>query len=431
MVGNMPNVGISSSQILRVIKMKQDRILIISHGHPDLSKGGAEVASYNLFKEYKKNGLDVVYLARTDGPSHGGTVFSSRNSGNEILFHTGIGDLFLFESVYKKHIWGEFREFLKTYKPTVVHFHHYVHLGLEAIREVKNTLPDTRIIFTLHEYLAICAHNGQMVKPGLAMALCHKSSASDCSRCFPERTSADFFLREKYIKSIFNLVDKFISPSHFLIERYKSWGLPQDKMIMIENGQPEASKLPPRQLAEGEVRGRFAYFGQINPFKGVDVLLEAFLCLSKKIKRQVHLDLYGANLNAQSQDYQNKVHALIEKLGDIVTYHGSYEPKEMPSLIEQCDWVIVPSIWWENSPMVIQESLNYGRPVIGSDIGGMLEKIDGQGILFRARSPIELSKKIESSLDIDKYDQYYASITKPLSISECAVLHQKIYFTAV
>ena len=43
------------------------------------------------------------------------------------------------------------------------------------------------------------------------------------------------------------------------------------------------------------------------------------------------------------------------------------------------DWVVVPSIWWENSPLVIQEAFGYGRPVICSDIGGMAEKVtDGR-----------------------------------------------------
>ena len=56
------------------------------------------------------------------------------------------------------------------------------------------------------------------------------------------------------------------------------------------------------------------------------------------------------------------------------------------------DWTIIPSIWWENSPIVIQESFFHGRPMICSNIGGMAEKItDGvDGLHFRVGSSEDL-----------------------------------------
>jgi glycosyltransferase involved in cell wall biosynthesis len=61
--------------------------------------------------------------------------------------------------------------------------------------------------------------------------------------------------------------------------------------------------------------------------------------------------------------------------------------------MDDIDWVVVPSIWWENSPLVIQEAFMYGRPVICSDIGGMAEKVtDGvNGLHFRAGNPRSLA----------------------------------------
>ncbi|WP_444882621.1 glycosyltransferase [Microbulbifer sp. PSTR4-B] len=388
------------------------------------------MAAYNLFKEYERLGLDTVFLARTDQPSHGGSAFSTINSDKEILFHTHMSDFFLFQSGCKKHVWQEFHALLQRYKPTVIHFHHYIHMGLELIREVRNTLPDARIVVTLHEYLAICANNGQMVKPGKQMKLCYKSSPTDCARCFPERSAADFFLREKYIKSIFNLVDIFVSPSHFLVERYKAWGIPEEKMVMIENGQPEIETPAPRPLAEGEGRGRFAFFGQINPFKGVDVLLEAFKLLPEDIQKKVHLDIHGANLEGQTEAFQEKIHGLLEDLGDLVTLHGSYESHEIGRLMEQADWVIIPSVWWENSPMVIQEAFNHGRPLIGSDIGGMVEKITNgvNGYNFRSGSSNALKQAIlKAYKEESNWDLVAKEILSPLTIGACADKHLGIY----
>ncbi len=411
--------------------MKKEKILIVSHGHPDLSKGGAEVAAYNLYQEYQNRGIDSLFLARTNNKAHGGSTFSTRNSDREILFHTYMNDFFLFQNGYKKHVWQDFKSLLEQYQPTVVHFHHDIHMGLELIKQVKNSLPTARIILTLHEYLAICANNGQMLKPGNLMKLCYKSAPSDCANCFPDKSASDFFLREKYIKSVFKLVDHFISPSHFLIERYKAWGIPESKMTMIENGQPEVAFLPPRPLCSGEPRGKFAFFGQMNPYKGIDVLLEAFKALPENIRKHVHLDIHGANLEQQTDELKNKILRLLEELDDIVTMHGSYEPHEMGQLLAQTDWVVIPSIWWENSPMVIQEAYKYGRPLIGSDIGGIAEKIeDGEtGILFRARNHIDLARKIQDIVeDSFCWEYFVANIKIPLNIKTCADIHlEEVY----
>jgi glycosyltransferase involved in cell wall biosynthesis len=63
------------------------------------------------------------------------------------------------------------------------------------------------------------------------------------------------------------------------------------------------------------------------------------------------------------------------------------------------DWVVVPSIWWENAPLVIQEAFIHKRPVICSDIGGMAEKVtDGvNGLHFRAGDPLSLAETIRKA----------------------------------
>ena len=70
------------------------RTLIVSHGHPDFNKGGAEVAAYNLYSAMRDRGEDAFFLARTSQPPHGGAAFSSRKDKREILFHTTNGRWF-------------------------------------------------------------------------------------------------------------------------------------------------------------------------------------------------------------------------------------------------------------------------------------------------------------------------------------------------
>ena len=106
--------------------------------------------------------------------------------------------------------------------------------------------------------------------------------------------------------------------------------------------------------------------------------------------------------------------------------HGSYESHEIGKLMHETDWMVIPSVWWENSPIVIQEAFNHGRPIICSDIGGMAEKIeDGvTGLHFRRGKANALAKKIELAvIEEEVWMKLNQNIIKPLSIQECAKKH--------
>lgn len=414
--------------------MNKDRILIISHGHPDFNKGGGEIAAYQMFEELRAQGHDAWFLAghREQAAHHGTTSFSTIRE-REVLFFTRMHDFFTFSSPQQRIIWKEFGEFLDRIKPTVVHFHHYIHLGIEMLREVRNyearSGTKVRMILTLHEYLAICEQNGQMVKRK-TNKLCYKSSPVECAGCYPERKPTDYFLRKRYIKSHFDLVDHFVSPSHFLKERYVDWGVDADKISVIENGQPPAEKLPPRPLTEGEGRLRFAYFGQLSPFKGLDVLLEALDHLPKDIKKKVSIQIHGSPLEHVPEAFRNKITPLIQKNKKNVTHFGPYETKDLPKLMADIDWVVMPSVWWENSPLVIQEAFKFGRPLVVSDIGGMSEKVkdDLYGLHFRASSTQNLASKIiQIANDDNLWMKLYQALPVPLNSKQVLHEHNHVY----
>jgi len=408
------------------------RTLIISHGHPDFNKGGAEVAAYNLYNAMKKQGDDVFFLARTAQTPHGGAAFSSRKDEREILFHTTMDDSFLFSNLKTRHLWQEFRDLLLLIKPDVVHLHHYFLLGIEILTEIRNTLPDAKVILTLHEYLAICHNKGLMLKTN--GKLCYGASARDCHNCFSSLQPGDFFLREKYIKTHFAVVDHFISPSHFLKQRYVDWGLDENKISVIENGHPQAHTTSSQNVLKlhDSVKHTFAFFGQVNPYKGIDILLKAVALLPKPIRKKVRVEIHGANLEQQEGSYQQAVKALLDKVGKAVVFQGAYEQHEMPELLNAVDWAIVPSVWWENSPMVIQEALACKVPLIVSNIGGMSEKVkDGvDGIHFRHGNPADLANVIERCvLSPEIRDELQQNIQPVLSLDDCVAEHQRIYLS--
>ena len=410
--------------------MQQKKILIVSHGHPDVHKGGGEIAAFQLFQHYESLGHDVLLVARSAEPPHGGAAFSVRNASNQLLFHTTQHDDFLFSNLRTRYMWGELRELIERFAPQVVHFHHFFLVGIEALLVARRAAPEARIILTLHEYLAICHHHGLMIKrPN--HELCYKASPKDCHRCFPEKSPADFFMRELYIKRAFAVVDTFVAPSHFLKQRYVDWGLEADDIVVIENGLPLVATLPPAaEVSRKHPVIQLAYIGQINRFKGLDVLLEALLLLDEDARKQFALNIHGVNLEEQPEAFRDKVSDALEELSHCAFLHGGYENQQLPQLLAHTDWVVVPSIWWENSPLVIQEAFRSRVPVIASDIGGMAEKVQHNvnGLLFMAGKPLALSRLLYRLIDEpDLHAQCQSGITPPLSIAETAQLNLSLY----
>ncbi|WP_100655910.1 glycosyltransferase family 4 protein [Alteromonas flava] len=391
-----------------------NRVVFVSHGHPELSKGGAEVASWNLYQLLKSQGVECLYIARAEEVSHGGSTFSQR--GEEVLFHTGINDWFCLSTNNTKKMFNDFGALLQGFQPDVVHVHHYAHMGIEILSAIKRAVPTAKLVFTLHEFMAICMHNGQMVTKG-ALKLCNKAVYSDCHKCFPQHSPSDFFLRKQYLLDQFAQVDQFLSPSHFLAQRYVEWGIPADKMNVIENVLPDVEAIPPRPLAETEKRYRFAFFGQINPYKGLDLLLQAVTLLPQDVRSKIRIDVHGANLDAQESSFKKKVVKLFREVEDVVHMRGQYDAEQLSSRMAECDWVVIPSIWWENSPVVIQEAIRFGRPLIGANIGGMKEKIqDVAGLTFEARSAASLADTMLNAMQPEVFDHWH----KKLANHSCA-----------
>lgn len=404
-----------------------ERILVMAHAHPDFSLGGGEIAAYNLFKAYRNHpGVqDAWFLGRVDrGHGHASGALGLRRAG-EYVWDQGIGDWHLMKAAHRDSVLGAFAELIGALRPTIVHAHHYMHLGLEFLQVIRSVDPSIRIWMTLHEYMAICRNNGQMIKAD-GKRLCSRATPEECRSCFPQHSAEDFWLRKHFFMRHLDLVDRFISPSGFLRNRYVEWGIDQDRIEVIENGQDDREPLAPRPGAE--VRNRFGFFGQITPYKGLDVLLGALSRMKRKERRDIVLEVHGANLELQTEAYRKRVEAMREPLMDegAVQWVGPYQPQELARRMAGVDWVVIPSIWWENSPMVIQEAFSCGRPLLVSDIGGMAEKVrDGvDGLHVQAGNSLAWEQAMRRAASEDGlWDRLRLGIRRPESHERIAARH--------
>jgi glycosyltransferase involved in cell wall biosynthesis len=407
--------------------MSDLRVLYVAHNHPTLHPGGAEAYALELYEAMRERpGVEPLLLARIGTNvarrrvAHPGTPFSAVNGdpGQYFIFtETDHFDFFTLTSrdkaLYTRHL----TDFLLAQRPDVVHLQHTHFIGVDLLSQIRRVLPDAAIVYTLHEFLPICHRDGQMVRT-FDDDLCTEASPRRCNECFPELSPQAFFLRERFVKGHFANVDRFLAPSAQLMDKYVRWGIGEERIEVEEYG-----RLAPRERAGDPEKTRaptnIGFFGQLSRFKGAEVMLDAMAKLDPKSK--AHLWLNGANLELQTEEFQAEFAERQEELSDRITFRGPYDHDELPRLMEDLHWVIVPSIWWENSPLVIQEAFFHRRPIICSDVGGMAEKVrDGvDGVHFRAGDAWSLARTIERVTgDAQLWKELRAGIEEPYGMDE-------------
>jgi len=402
------------------------KVLLISLYHPELVRGGAQQVCYELFSALKsRDGIEPVLLAAVD-PSFKALY----KSGAQITGFDGRENEFIFLSRDYDYLWHKvssyalarsFAEFLEMVRPDVIHFHHFLLLGIDLLTLARGVLPNVRIVFTFHEFLAICDANGHMLRR-FDNSLCSRASTVRCHQCFPDREPESFFVREMWFKKHLSVVDAFTVPSRFMIERYASWGLDPEKISHVTNGQPDYSRGRVPEPDNRAKRNRFGFFGQFVDNKGVWLLLQAVQQLRAEGFRDFVVELNGGNLQYASEARRAEIEAFLKKESElpirerIVTSNGSYSVDQLPQRMARVDWCIVPSVWWEIFGLVISEAWMFKRPVIASNVGGLAERVSHEkdGLLFDVADAASLARTIRRACtEKGLWDRLVQCITPP------------------
>ncbi|WP_181704520.1 glycosyltransferase family 4 protein [Chthonobacter rhizosphaerae] len=411
------------------------RVAVLAHGHPRLSAGGAEIASHALHRAFTAMPeVESLFVACAAGPPpHDGTALAGlKGEPRDLLLHAGPVDGFTIAASDHDALEADLLPALADFRPDVVHLHHVFGFGADLLPRLRRALPEAVIVVTFHEYAALCRSDGQMVKAG-TLDLCHQPSPAACHGCFPHEPAGRFVVRERFLKAMLGAADHFVSPSRFLKDRHVAWGLDPDRFSVLPNGLAGADPAPHRpEVAAGTARPvRFGFFGQLNPYKGIDVLLEAVARIP-----QAHwpegacLLVAGCHLEKQRPAFQARVEALLAAAGPRVRLHGPYRNEDLPALMATVDWVVVPSVWWENAPVVIQEAFLHRRPVIGSGLGGIAEAVRPgvDGLHARPGDADALAAALRHAMDADGlWARLAAGIRPPVAAEAAARRHVDLY----
>lgn len=304
----------------------------------------------------------------------------------------------------------QFGLLLDQLQPDLVHIGHLNHLSTSLVFEAHRR--GIAIVFTLHDYWLMCPR-GQFlqVRPKNGSDLWPLCAGQDDRTC-AERCYARYFSgageeealdlaywthwvqrRMTHIRKVCTVIDLFIAPSRTVLQRFRDeFGLPDNKLVYLDYGF-HRERLQGRLRPPGEPF-TFAYIGTHIPAKGVHHLLEAF----GRLSGQPLLHIWGRPSGAETDSLHALLQAMPEEVQARIRWMGEYRNTAIiQQVFNRCDAIVVPSIWLENSPLVIHEALQARVPVITANAGGMAEyvKHEKNGLLFTHRNPVALAEQMQ------------------------------------
>jgi len=338
-------------------------------------------------------------------------------------------------------------EILAEYQPDLVHLTSCYTLSASVIRAVARS--GRPLVVTLTDFWFLCPQVTLRRSDG---ALCDgHTTPEECLRCMlgpswaykraaaalPEAVLApalswasrhpavsrrrglrgmalDMAARKATLLPLLEQAAATIAPSHILADLYQSNGLRRGaRVIPYGHDLRWTADVRPRPSGAGLV---FGYVGRLTEAKGVHVLVEAATQLDPAVRVEVHL--YGDP--EAEPDYTARLRALA---GDSprVQFKGKFGREALAGVYSQMDVLVVPSLWYENNPLVLQEAYAAGRPVIASDLGGMAEFTahERSGLLFEPGNAAALAAAMQRlATDPDLLARLRASLPPVRSIAE-------------
>jgi len=399
---------------------KKLKILVVVHGFPPYYMAGSEVYTFNKCIELSKEHDVIVFTRIEDEFQKSYNIIESIENGVKIIRVNKPSRDYTFRSKYQDFRMAEiFQKHLKKLQPDIVHINHLCHLTTLIVDIVKES--QIPIIFTLHDFWMMCIR-GQLIREDYS--LCTGPTIERCKICNMKYFTSEIHANneiQRWINTLLKVnrkVDLFIAPSKFLRKIYINYGIPEDKIIYMDYGFDKTLINGVKKSFSNKVR--FGFLGRIIPVKGISLLIDVF---NKLDHSKAELNIYGR--------IPSSLAFLKERsLNSTINFKGSYNCKDISSILSNIDILVVPSIWYENSPLVIHEAFLAKIPVITSNLGGMAELVtDGKnGLLFEPGNIEDLTNKMDVFIKNPDLIKNYSQETYVRSIQEDVKEIENLYF---
>lgn len=206
----------------------------------------------------------------------------------------------------------------------------------------------------------------------------------------------DYFeQRWSFLRNCLAETDLAICPSKFLRQMYIDSGMVARRMEFLRQGHNFGSLQATDLHKSPSASLRVGYLGQIAPLKGVQVLVDAV--------RQLPGRPFELHIHGDSELHPQYAQTLSEtaRHDPRIVFHGAYGRDQLTAILRELDVIVVPSLWYENSPNVILESFAHATPVIASDFGGMAELVEhgSNGLCFTVGDANALAHQLQRLVD--------------------------------
>lgn len=358
--------------------------------------GGAEVFFFETGRVLSEQGHDVAYFSthsEKNNPSKFAQYFSEApnyTAGSLLRKASGIGSM-----IYSRKAKKKFERLLDDFSPDIVHvFSIQTHITpsiLDACREAN-----VPVVMSCNDYKHICPnyklfHHGRLCEECKGGRFYNAIKNRCCKNSLTFSVASSI---ESYVHAALDVYQKnvhtFLFASEFMAHKTEEFWRGSFRWRILRN--PFDTK---KNSLHGEQGNYFLYFGRIIDEKGVDVLVEA-----ARLVPDVEVIVVGDGPDKQ------KLEGYVEKLSlSNVRFIGAKWGDALNDYLRNCRCVIVPSLWYENFPYVIFQAFSAGKPVIGSNRGGIPELIqDGQhGLVYQANDPGALAagmRKLKDNSDV-------------------------------
>ena len=384
------------------------KILKVIHGYPYRYNAGSEVYSQMLCHELADQGHEVVVFTRQENAyKQEYSVEWEQDPMRPVIKVCLINMAHSRDGYSHDKVDNAFKTLIEDYQPDIIHIGHLNHLSTSLVLEAhKKEIP---IIFTLHDFWLMCPR-GQFLqainsKTSDLYPACDSQQNEKCARlCYcryfgsqDDQEDIDHWTkwvgkRMDHVREMSALIDLYIAPSRYLMDRFiKDFSIEASKFIYLDYGF-HRDRLQGRKRTK-ETDFVFGYIGTHKQAKGILHLIEAFA----ENYKTAQLKIWGSPLEPFTKSLKTYVKTLGPEVEDKIHWMGGYRNDDIVTdVFNHVDAIVVPSIWGENSPLVIHEALEAKVPTITADYGGMREYIhhDVNGLLFKHRDPLDLAKQM-------------------------------------
>ena len=388
------------------------RILQVIHGYPMRYNAGSEVYTQALCHELAESHEVHVFTREEDSFTPDFGLREERDPDDpQIVLHV-VNNPRNRDRYREPDIDRRFAEVVERIRPDVVHIGHLNHLSTSLPFEAaKRSIP---VVYTLHDYWLMCPRGQFMqtfpLEPEDLWGACDGQEDRKCAeRCYARHFGGAADEREadaaywtgwvgrrmRHVREMTELVDCFIAPSRYLRDRYRNdFGLPETKLEHLDYGF-DLARLGGRRERPAGRPFVFGYIGTHIPAKGIQLLIRAF----GRVGGEPLLRIWGRSRGQDTDALKALARSLPGGGGDRVEWLPEYRNADIVrEVFDRVDAIVVPSVWVENSPLVVHEAQQARVPVIAGDVGGMAEHVRQgvNGLTFKHRSWESLAERMQT-----------------------------------